>query len=385
MTIPAEPPTGAANPIETVALTSAIELVQELLPTSGRLWRSFRDGADPDDWIFRGQRDAKWGLQPAAFRKGAFDRFAPLSNGNESQKQLEMSHLLRFIDLVNDQGHNVPGDHPGLRDDRPHSDQAATRPEVYDLFPNTVYLDMCALAQHYGIPTRLLDWTVKPLIAAYFAALDSQNSEADEIAVWALNRRAIELRLSARIGFQDESIVSLVDAPTATNANLASQGGLFTLVQARRGSLFQSQPPPENIDDLIRSTTHLETTDIPVLCKFTLRVAEAPKVLRILNEHRVHASSVSPGLAGIVETLRERALYARGMSELREAYTAVPTPLRTQYSDLDRATQLELGINQRRASPPLRGVLEALPNTNDSTEIARWISAAQRLVDERDG
>ena len=46
------------------------------------------------------------------------------------------------------------------------------------------YFGWLFLAQHYGLPTRLLDWTENPLVALYFAVLEQE--EASDGCIWAL-------------------------------------------------------------------------------------------------------------------------------------------------------------------------------------------------------
>jgi len=50
----------------------------------------------------------------------------------------------------------------------------------------TTEVDWLFLMRHYGLPTRLLDWTLSPLIALFFALWDYNNDDHDGI-LWALN------------------------------------------------------------------------------------------------------------------------------------------------------------------------------------------------------
>lgn len=80
-----------------------------------------------------------------------------------------------------------------------------------------------ALAQHHGLPTRLLDWTYSPAVAAYFATGGSPDADG---VVWAVDYQAAHERLPDH--FQE-----FLDEMGTDMFNAALLSDLMTLIVQR--------------------------------------------------------------------------------------------------------------------------------------------------------
>jgi hypothetical protein len=136
------------------------------------------------------------------------------------------------------------------------------------------------LAQHYGVPTRLLDWTSNPLVAGYFAVASVPAERPARIM-------AVRLIAAPFVDIDNDDPLQLpavrfFDAP-AVAPRVASQSGLFSV-----------HPSPH--EPWVVPPTSLDTFDIPAKLK--------PEFRNRLCGIGIHAASIWGDLQGLGEHLR---------------------------------------------------------------------------------
>jgi hypothetical protein len=241
-----------------------------------------------DHWIYRGQAKAEWWLKPS------IELFRESLNAPRilySIRQLEEQLLYNFQSLA--------------------KQFLVSTPDQNEI------LEWLAVLQHYGTPTRLLDWTYSPTVATYFALRDRpedvfESSENDLCfaCVWALNLDKLWKHLTDELKIEDrgkaytralKSILedkepSLVTPflPRGVHSRLSAQQGLFLVKTADDRPFMQTLDGLCTLDD----GTFIRRLVIP----YRQRVS----MLAHLLEHNIHEVGLFPGADGLGRFVRTK-------------------------------------------------------------------------------
>ena len=210
---------------------------------------------NPVATMFRGQLNLEWSLKPSICRYSE-----PLEKGYDSLRGIEEHLLIEF-------------------------EKFATPISDLRKLPLVEKLIHC---QHYGLPTRLLDWSTNPLKALYFAVDDAEHDEFDGV-VYAFSP------LGWFEGTKDIALENSVNAfyPEILHERLNAQDGCFS-----------SFPLPESGFSVPELNAENYPKDVELLNEICVPKA-AKKDLRLeLNMLGINHRTIYPGLDGVAKWVK---------------------------------------------------------------------------------
>ncbi len=305
-------------------------------------------------FIFRGQACSMLGLTPSAFRSKKIDELADISGmrnrleenyGCSDDKKIksiratmEYNAILNFIHFAEKIGYPLPNLDIKFRLEKFGSffDQSNTIDEIdVELWPwiyrmaelsknkkslvdipftyekSFDFLNIMSIAQHHGIPTRMIDWTDNPLVAAYFAAEDMdliKSCSSEYISVWALNVHGFDY-LTGSSNFEKPGIkrpFHVLRPPSYYADYIKAQKGLFVFSEQINPPLFNETSI--GLEELINDHDFCNTSQT-LLYKFNLKKNQVPDLLECLDLDGINASTIYPDLHGVVKHMKIRPRY----------------------------------------------------------------------------
>ena len=331
--------------VEECTVDSADEFISLLRRSNDEWWETGRCA-----WVFRGQADSEWPILPTAWRsgnqiiKGAREVmarrletctdpqtlrwntgswisgeaiFGPNDRAVAHRLAIEAAAeaLLIYDFALSADRHGIDLPISGELPQDPADEgwvHAPTEPILADELLRWSQLpQLLALAQHYGIPTRLVDWTMDPIAAAFFAVTDAAVPKNGGVAVYALNvDRSRTVRgpaarfpeIFANAGPDHDGIdispsIRVVRPARVANPNMTAQAGLFTCIEASGVDYMRREGRRPGLQEFLDEAA----PDAVVLRRIVLPAAHAPSVAELLRREQVTISRLMPSLENVAD------------------------------------------------------------------------------------
>ncbi|MDY0967585.1 FRG domain-containing protein [Sphingomonas sp. CFBP9021] len=198
-------------------------------------------------FLFRGQGDAEWRLM------SSFDRWY---NGAPDAKMATANNLLDYF-MAECEQHELPNNFLNDRN------------------------SWLGLAQHHGLPTRLLDWSESPYVAAMFAFAGHIRSRVEGSKMVAV----CVIDTQSHIWSGDYGC-EIITVPSYGNVRIANQYGKFSYLKS----------PVSSIEQYVEQFGSADETC--VIRKYLIPASETKKAIGDLDAMGLNYSRIYPGLSG---------------------------------------------------------------------------------------
>lgn len=217
------------------------------------------DGA----YIYRGQANSVWPLRSSLYRTGIVTGHADL-----------LGYFNHILPQVQEQVEAWSG-------------------LTWDLSNNISQAKFLAYLQHNGFPTPLLDFTLSPYIAAYFAfsEISHFNPQSEEVAIFAFKQKDWCAKYKQVYDIADSSIHTTVLRPTIIgNHKLTIQQGIFLW---------------SNINNIEQHINNCEDIPEQYLTKYVFDVNERPVIIKELSLMGISAIQLMPSIESVCKKALE--------------------------------------------------------------------------------